>query len=91
MIGSELSFYPVEMAAALRRNWEAGGHPAEGIPDDFVLPMLLDQMYQASLLAGRRGNRQMPSHRRVLRNRLRNKFARIRPTSSCCLSHKFAR
>lgn len=50
MNGSEVSFYPVEMASALRRHWAAAGHAAGELPDDRSLPKLLDRMYQASLL-----------------------------------------
>ncbi len=50
MMDPELSSYPAEMAGALRHHWAAGGHPAEALPGDPWLAVLLDGMYQASLM-----------------------------------------
>lgn len=50
MNNPDLSFYPPEMAAALRSHWVAGGHPVDGLPEDRALEVLFDRMYQASLL-----------------------------------------
>ena len=50
MSASELSSYPAGMAAALRERWAEGGHPAAALPPDACLVLLLDRMYQASLM-----------------------------------------
>lgn len=50
MSDAELSFYPVGMAAALRRQWLAGGYDNDLLPDDESLSVILDRLYQASLL-----------------------------------------
>ena len=44
------SFYPAEMADALSRKWVENEHPADVLPPVEALIVLLDRMYQASLM-----------------------------------------
>jgi hypothetical protein len=50
MTDSETSSYPVEIAKALREFWAADGYLAAALPADAALVLLIDMMYQASLL-----------------------------------------
>ncbi len=50
MIESDHSSYPTDIARTLRERWAAQGHPAAALPTDAALVVLLDTMYQASLL-----------------------------------------
>ncbi len=42
--------YPAEIATVLRERWAAEGHRLAALPDDAALVVLLDTMYQASLM-----------------------------------------
>ncbi|TWT50869.1 hypothetical protein Pla22_36120 [Rubripirellula amarantea] len=46
----EISAYPVDIAAALQRRWISRELPSDAIPSHDVVVVLLDTMYQASLL-----------------------------------------
>lgn len=50
MSDTELSFYPVGMASALRQQWVRSGYSDQLLPDDRSLSIILDRLYQASLL-----------------------------------------
>lgn len=49
-LDSNPSSYPAEIASALRERWAADGYPSAALPNEAALAVLVDAMYQASLL-----------------------------------------